>query len=113
EDLAVALVEFRLHPRHVTELSGANRCEVFRVREQDGPSIANPVVKIDRPLRRFGREVRGNIVDTQRHDDLLVQPSILITCGPYSGVASQRVTSLRVGTRTSTPWLPMPFRRRS
>src|SRR5688572_15708983 len=69
EDLAIALVELRLDPRHIAELGGADRREVFRVREQNRPTIADPFVEIDRTLCRVSREVRGNIVDTQRHEN--------------------------------------------
>ena len=67
DDLGVALGEFGLDPRHVAELGRAHRRVVLRVREQDRPAVADPVVEMDRPLRRFGGEIGGNVVDAQGH----------------------------------------------
>src|SRR2546427_6533101 len=47
--LHAPLVELRLEPGHVAELSRADRREVTRVREENGPAVADPVVKADRP----------------------------------------------------------------
>src|SRR5262245_9721632 len=61
------------------------------MREQDCPSIANPVVEVDCPFGRLGREIGSNIVDTQRHAVLLLATSILITCAvPCSASSSHR-----------------------
>src|ERR1700686_3170465 len=35
------------------------------MREQDGPAIANPFVKVDRTLRSFGGEIGGFVVYAQ------------------------------------------------
>jgi hypothetical protein len=37
------------------------------MRKQDGPAVADPLVKVDGSVRRFGREVRRRIVDAYRH----------------------------------------------
>ena len=37
------------------------------MREQDGPAVADPVVEIDRALRRLGGEVRRFGIDSERH----------------------------------------------
>jgi hypothetical protein len=50
DDLHVAAVEVRLDLRHVAELGGADRREVARVREQDRPRVADPVVEADPDL---------------------------------------------------------------
>src|ERR1035438_2068339 len=63
DDLDVALGEFRLHACHGAQFGGADRREVFGVREQDGPTVADPVVKVDRPLRGFSGEIGGRIVN--------------------------------------------------
>jgi len=42
DDLRVALGELRLQLRHIAELRGAHRSEILRVREKDGPAIADP-----------------------------------------------------------------------
>ena len=62
--LAVALGKLGLQPGHVAQLRGADRREVFRMGEQDGPAIPYPLVEVDRALRRFGREVGCFVIDT-------------------------------------------------
>ena len=65
DDLAVALGEFRLQPGHVAEFGGAHRREVFGMRKQDGPAVADPFVKVDRALRGFGGEIGRGVVDAR------------------------------------------------
>src|SRR6516225_4129026 len=67
-DLAVALVELRFQPRHVTEFGRAYRSEILRMREQDRPSIADPLMEVDDALGSLRIEVRNFGVDSQRHD---------------------------------------------
>src|SRR5439155_24210645 len=43
-NLHISALELWFYFRHVTELSCADRREVFRVREQNGPGIADPIV---------------------------------------------------------------------
>src|SRR5262249_20752478 len=66
-DLDTPLVKFRLDPGHVAELGRADRGEVLRVREQHGPGVPDPFVKLDRPFGGLGLEVRGGVRDGQRH----------------------------------------------
>src|SRR6185437_11845698 len=68
DDLSVALVELRLEPGHGAKLSGADRSEIFRVREQHAPGSTEPVVKTDLSFRGLRLEIRGGIVNRQRHD---------------------------------------------
>jgi hypothetical protein len=63
DQLGVAAGELRFDLGHVAEFGRADRREILRMREEDGPAVADPLVEIDRPLRRFGGEVRGDIVD--------------------------------------------------
>ena len=63
DDLAVALVEFRLQFRGVAKLGSADRREVLRMGEQYGPAIPDPFMKVDRTGRGFGREIRGLIAN--------------------------------------------------
>jgi PAS domain S-box-containing protein len=65
DQFAVSLRELGLDLRHVAQFGGAHRREVFRVREQDRPTVADPLVEVDRPLRGRGGEVGGRIVDSQ------------------------------------------------
>ena len=53
----VALGKLGLKAGHVTELGGAYGCKVLRVGEQDCPTIADPLVKLNGPLRGFGCEI--------------------------------------------------------
>src|SRR5262249_42042569 len=67
QDLGVAPVEFRLQPRHVAELGRAYGREVLRMRKQDGPSTADPVVEGDGALCGLRLEVRRFGLDSERH----------------------------------------------
>jgi len=62
--LAVAFVELRLEPGHVSEFGGAHRGEIFRVRKHYCPAVANPLVKADWPLGRIGRKIRRLVIDS-------------------------------------------------
>src|SRR5260370_28242657 len=67
-NLAVALVELGLEPGHVAELGRADRGEVLWMGEQDGPSIADPLVEVDLALSGVGGEVGSFAVDPQCHE---------------------------------------------
>jgi hypothetical protein len=73
DDLGVALVELALERRHVAELGGADRREVLRVREQDRPAVADPLVEIDLALGRVRGEVRSLTVYAQSHATLPIE----------------------------------------
>ena len=47
DDLHIAPVELRLDPGHVAQFGRADRGEVLRMREQDRPRIADPVVEMN------------------------------------------------------------------
>src|SRR6516165_5270753 len=66
-DLDVAPVKLRLEPGHVAELGRAYRREILRMREQDGPGIADPLVETHASFGRFRFEIRGCITDLQSH----------------------------------------------
>ena len=70
DDLHAALVELRLDVRHVAELGGADRGEVARVGEQDGPGVSEPVVKVDPALGGVSLEVRRGVADRKSHQIL-------------------------------------------
>src|SRR5262249_43995634 len=70
-DLGIALVELGLQPGHITELGGAYRGEVLRMREENRPAVADPVVKANRPLGRFSCEIRCFRIDPEGHAVLL------------------------------------------
>src|SRR6185436_5146461 len=73
-DLAAPLVELGLQAGHVAELGRADRGEILRMGEEDGPSRADPLVEVDGPLGGLRSEVWSLAVDPQRHDDLLLCP---------------------------------------
>src|SRR5579863_6092103 len=50
--LDVALFELGLEPRDGAKLSRAYRGEVLRMREEDRPFVAEPLMKVDRSLGR-------------------------------------------------------------
>src|SRR5436305_15199349 len=68
DDLAIALVELGLQPRHIAEFGRADRREIFRMREQDRPAIAHPPMEIDLPLCGHGSEVWSLGAGPQRHN---------------------------------------------
>ena len=67
DDLRVALVELGLDLGEVAKLGGAHRREVLRMREQDRPLVADPVVEVDRPFRGLRREIGCFVADAKCH----------------------------------------------
>jgi len=67
DDLAAALVEFRLQPGHVAELRGAHRSEILWMRKKDSPAIADPLMEVYGALRGFRGKVGCFGIDSQRH----------------------------------------------
>ncbi len=67
EDLDAALVELRLHPRHRSKLSRADRREVLGMGEQNRPAAPDPVVKLDMAFCGIGLEVRCRVAKSQGH----------------------------------------------
>jgi hypothetical protein len=63
DHFAIALVEFRLEARHVSQLGGAHRREILGMGEQDCPAVPDPFVEVDRTLGSVGGEIRGFIID--------------------------------------------------
>src|SRR5437763_953004 len=63
--LHVALVELGLQLRDVTELGRADRREVTRMREEDPPLVAQPLVELDLAIGRIGGEVRRGVSEAQ------------------------------------------------
>src|SRR5450631_4178295 len=67
DDLHVPAVELGLCFGHVAELGRADRSEVLRVREEDAPRVAEPLVEADVALTRVGLEVWGHVAKLQCH----------------------------------------------
>jgi hypothetical protein len=63
----VALVEFGLQLRQISELGGAHRGEILRVRKQDRPTVAYPFMKADLAFRRLGGEIGNLVTNSQAH----------------------------------------------
>ena len=63
DDLAISLCEFRLQACHVAEFRRANWSEVLGMRKQYRPAIADPLMEVERALRRFRREIGSRIVN--------------------------------------------------
>src|SRR5438128_8885135 len=76
DDLDAAPVKLGLDLGHVTELGGAYRCEILRVREQHRPLVADPIVKPNPTFGSLSLEVRGSIVDCESHRPSLLRPSM-------------------------------------
>src|SRR5690606_9902775 len=71
DHLGVAAVELAFQPRPVAELGGAHGREVLRMREEDRPLVADPLVEADAALGRVRGEIGGYIADANRHGTLL------------------------------------------
>src|SRR5207248_10460629 len=102
EDLHVPAVELGLDLRHVAELGGAHRSEGLRVREQNGPRIADPIVEADRPFRRVGLEVRGLVAKSEAHaltPFALVSGTGAVSTTPLAGTLPQPQCGLEVRSR--------------
>src|SRR5712691_9169972 len=69
--LDAALVEFRLKLGQGAKLGGANRSEILRVREQQCPAVADPVMEFDLAVGGFSLEIRGHRANLQSHIYLL------------------------------------------
>jgi hypothetical protein len=67
DHLGVSLLPFVVQLRHGAELGRADWREVLRVREQDRPAVADPVVEPDLALVGLRREVRHRVVDAKSH----------------------------------------------
>src|SRR5262249_49764176 len=67
DDLDVAPVELGLDLRHVAELGGTDGREVLRMREQNRPGIADPVVEVDPAFGCVGLEVLSRFANLQCH----------------------------------------------
>jgi hypothetical protein len=52
QEFTVALVELVLETGYGAELGGTDRREILRMRKQDRPSVADPLVEVDGPLIR-------------------------------------------------------------
>src|SRR5438094_3359632 len=63
DDLHVSAVELWLDPRHIAEFGRADRGEVLRVGEQDGPGVVDPVMEVHPSLSGFCLEVWCCIAD--------------------------------------------------
>src|SRR5262249_23995504 len=71
-NLDAALVELRFELGHITKFRGADGGEVLGVREEDRPTVANPLVEAaDRTFARLRAEIRNYFTNTQCHDFLL------------------------------------------
>src|SRR6185312_1168723 len=71
DDLHAALVELRLDLGHVAKLCRADRSEVLRMRKQDRPAIADPVVELDFAFGGLRLEIGRRIANGKCHLDLL------------------------------------------
>src|SRR5215472_9706868 len=67
DDFHPALVKLGLELRHIAQFRRANGREILRVREQNAPLVAEPLVEVNPALSRFRFEVRRNVVDAQSH----------------------------------------------
>jgi hypothetical protein len=67
DQLDAALVEFRLQLCQHAEFGGADRGKILRVREQQRPAVADPVMELDLAIGGFGLEIRGHSANLESH----------------------------------------------
>ncbi|MNY41309.1 hypothetical protein D3C86_1761150 [compost metagenome] len=67
ENLGVALVELWLEFGQITQFSGADRREIFRMRKQDRPAVTDPLMKVERAFGGVGGEIRRFVANTDCH----------------------------------------------
>ncbi|MNV41590.1 hypothetical protein D3C71_1332310 [compost metagenome] len=67
QDLGVALVEFRFEFGQVTQFGGAHRGEILGMGKQDGPAIADPLVKVEGAFGGVGGEIRCFVANADSH----------------------------------------------
>ena len=65
--LGIALAKFFLQAGYAPQFRGANRGEVFGVRKKNGPTVADPLMKADRTLGRFGSKIWSCVIDSEGH----------------------------------------------
>jgi hypothetical protein len=53
----IASVEFRFQPRAFTKFGGANGSEILWMRKQNGPTVADPLMKTNRAVGCVGCEI--------------------------------------------------------
>jgi hypothetical protein len=71
DELGVTLCELGLDLGHVAEFRGADGREVLWMGEQDPPSVADPLMEIDRSLRGLSGEIGRDVVDAKGHGNPL------------------------------------------
>ena len=70
DDLDVSSLEVRFDLRHVAELRRADRRKILRVRKQNRPGIADPIVEADFAFACFSFEIRCSVANL--HNFLLL-----------------------------------------
>ena len=109
EQLAVALLELRLHRGEGHELRRADRREVRRVREEHDPLPLETLGEIDLPLRGLGLERRGLLADQRQTNWFLIihlpSPFLWLPQSFSSDVRSH----IRLGLDARRRWLAFPI----
>lgn len=67
DDLRASFAKLALESSHCPKLCGADGREVFRVREEYRPAIADELVEVDSSLSGLGLEIGRSIVDPKSH----------------------------------------------
>jgi len=67
DHLHIALLKVRLDPRDRAQLGGADRGEIRRMRKEDAPGSAEPLMKIDDALGGGGGEVGSDVAESEGH----------------------------------------------
>jgi hypothetical protein len=71
-DLGVALFEFVMEAGHTAQLGSADRGEIFGMRKENGPTVADPLVEVDGAVGCFGSKVGRRVVDPEGHAAFLL-----------------------------------------
>ena len=68
DDLGSALRELVLESGDGTEFGGADGSEVLGVRKENGPSVTDPFMEVNRSLGGLSGEIGGNVINAERHN---------------------------------------------
>lgn len=73
-ELCTTLGELRLELGESTELGGADRSVVLRVREQDNPVVTDELMEVDWAVGGLGLEVGGSAAETEARTEVMSAP---------------------------------------
>ena len=80
DDLAVACCEFIGQRGNGAQLGGADRGEVLRMRKEQRPAVADPIVEADLARGGVGSEIGSGVIETQCHGHTPCDAASAVLC---------------------------------